>query len=385
MKIRIHYLCSNVLAIGIPLVLGLGLLNGCGGGGASTINNNPPPPQVTYVAVTDTNNNRVLIFDSSFTTGMSASVTLGGSGLTASGMDTPLATAIDSAGNLYVADAANNRVLQFKPRFTSGMNASLAIGQPNLTTGQANTTVNGLGYPSGMVFDGSGNLWVADVFNNRVLEYQPPFATGMNASMVLGQSNFTSNGGNLGSAGLLHPRSLAMDATGNLWVVDSSNNRVLEYEKPFTSGMAASLVIGQTGFVAFVGADSANGLDYPFGIAFDSAGDLWVGDVYNNRVLEFKPPFSTGMSANLVLGQTGFTEGTSATTQNGFDEPFGISFDGSGNLWVTDNQNNRTLEFSSPFTNNQNASLVLGQANFTTGTATSTSNGMSRPLGVMAF
>jgi hypothetical protein len=82
--------------------------------------------------------------------------------------------------------------------------------------------------------------------------------------------------------------------------------------------------------------------------------------------LEFVPPFANGMSASLVLGQADFTTSTRATTQSGLSGPEGITFDGGGNLWVADGGNGRTLEFTPPFSSGQNASLVLGVANFTT-------------------
>ena len=322
-----------------------------------------------------------------------ASFTANTVGLSATGMNSPSSTAQDSAGNLYVSDHLNNRVLQFKPPFTNGMSASLAIGQPDLVTGTPDTTQNGFGAnpangfvggPVGMAFDSSGNLWVVDFSNHRILQFKPPFATGMNASLVIGQANFTSSVAATTNSGLTGPEFIAFDGSGNLWVTDTFNNRVLEFKPLFADGMTASLVIGQTDFVSHGAATTASGLDFPTGAAFDRNGNLWIADTDNSRVLQFKPPFANGMSASLVLGQANFTTNTAATTQNGLRRPFGLGFDSSGDLGVADAENNRTLGFKQPFSNNQNANLVLGQPDFATSTAATTAAGQEFPFAVLA-
>ncbi len=373
--------------------LALGFLLSCSSSSSSI---SPPPLSHTtrYLVVSDSYNSRVLIYNSPFGTDESASVVLGqsqfttsGFGVTANEMDRPGDTAEDSAGNLYVSDSLNNRVLQFQPPFTTGMAASLVIGQPDFTTGARNTSQNGLFAPGGSAFDSSGDLWVVDNGNNRILQYKTPFANGMNASLVLGQANFTSGSyggppqGATTNSGLDVPYEIAFDASGDLWVSDSQNHRVLEFEPPFANGMAARLVIGQTDFVSNGFGTSASALFGPFGVAFDSAGNLWIGDEGNSRVLQFTPPFSTGMSASLVLGQPNFTSGSYGLAQNEMRAPFGIAFDSSGNLYVADYANDRTLQFTPPFSNNQNASLVLGKPDFTTGGEQTSATGQSQPTG----
>jgi len=142
----------------------------------------------------------------------------------------------------------------------------------------------------------------------------------------------------------------------------------VEYVPPFSNGMDATLVLGQPDFTTNNSNTTQNGLSYPRGLAFDSSGNLWVADADNSRVLEYTSPFSTGMNATLVLGQSSFTVGTSNITQNGFYLPAGLVFDTSGNILVGDWQNSRALVFAPPFSNGMNASLVLGQADFTHGT-----------------
>ena len=101
-------------------------------------------------------------------------------------------------------------------------------------------------------------------------------------------------------------------------------------------------------------------------------------------MLRFQPKFANGMSAGLVLGQASFTTRNNATTRNGLSGPFAITFDSSDNLGVADQNNNRTLGFSFPFSNNQNATFVLGQADFTSAVGATTATGQNSPLAVSA-
>lgn len=372
----------------------------------------------TAVIVTDSNNNRVLVYDAPVSTGQSANVVLGQlnfttatTGTTASTMNQPVSTAEDSAGNLYVADGLNCRVIQFQPPFTNGMNASVVLGQPNLSTGNCpvgisastlgnNTTANGDQVDS-VAIDSSGDLWVADSASSRVLEYQPPFSNGMAATLAIGQADLTSGNPNqvLGggapptSSSLFDPGLFTFDSSGNLWIPDLNNNRLLEFKPPFTTGMAASLVLGQADFTQNSGnqggAVAANTLSFPVGAAFDSSGNLWVADALNNRVLEFEPPFSTNMAASLVLGQANLTDNLPnqnllAPTSATLSLPFQVMFDSNGQLYVPDFGNNRTLVFAPPFSTGMNATLVIGQGNFVTATQATTAAGQTGPRGVTA-
>ena len=353
------------------------LLSGCGIFGGSS-------SKTKSLIVGDYDNFRVLIYEAPFSTNQSASVALGQSsltaatqGTTASAMDRIDGVTTDADGNIWVVEE-NCRILQFQRPFTTGMSASVVVGKPDFTTaGCANApTASEIGYGVGLAFDGSGNLWVADWTNNRVMEFKSPFTNGMAATLVLGQADFThGNGACTATSGssLCAPRDIVFDASGNLWVADGDNNRILQFKKPFSNGMAATLELGQPAATAFTTKDvnsgglSASSLSTPNGLAFDSRGNLWVADWHNNRVLEFKSPFSNGMVASLVLGQTGFTTATTGTTSATFNGSADVAFDSGGDLYVTDDSNNRTLIFAPPFSNGMAATTVLGQADFTHG------------------
>src|SRR5579883_9359 len=283
--------------------------------------------------------------------------------------------------NVAIPDTNNNRVLIYAPPFTTNENATLVLGQPDFTTVTSGITASTLSTPAYAAYDQFGDLFVSDMGNCRVLEYKADrvmirygqLSNGMSASVVFGQADFTSNScGSVSPNTLDTPTGVAVDSQGNLWVSDSSHGRVLEYVPPFTNGMAAALAIGRPdrtsggpcGRPASVG-DST--LCEPLGIAFDPSGNLWVADMNDNRVLEFKPPFSRGMPATVALGQPDLFSGmqcggpTSPATGNALCAPLGIASDKSGNLWVADSVDHRVLEFVPPFSNGMTASVVLGQ------------------------
>ena len=324
-----------------------------------------------------------------FTTGMPASLVIGQTDFLSNvvatsqtGLRNPAFLAFDAVGNLWASDSHNGRVLMFEPPFTTGMPASLVIGQADFVSLNVNPSQSVLGTPEGLGFDFSRNLWVADFGCNRVLMFRPPFTNGMLASLVIGQTAYNQCGIATSQTGLNRPFGLAFDATGNLWVAESNNNRVLMFKPPFSTGEAASLVIGHKSFSWGGPATNQTGLSGPTGLAFDSVGNLWVADKVNNRVLMFKPPFSTDMPASLVIGQSTFTSNSAAHTQTGLWQPSSLGFDTSSNLWVADTFNTRVLSFAPPFSNGMPASLVIGQTDFVHNGGTTSQTGLKNPVGL---
>lgn len=272
-------------------------------------------------------------FSPPFTNDMNSSQSLGPfpscnlDQITANSIAEPIALLVGSGGSLWIADATLSRVMEFDPPLNSSSQATLEIGQSfmdftyaynpcNQGNGTGARTADTLCMPIGLTLDPTGNLWVADHLNSRVLEYTAPLSDGMGASLVLGQASGTALVESPVSATSLYtPVSVLFDRDGNLWVSDSGNNRVLEYIPPFSNDMAATTVIGQLDPTdgapnQVIGAGpAANTLSYPSGLSFDSEGNLWVADSGNSRVLMFAPPFSTGMSASMVIGQLDFTHG----------------------------------------------------------------------------
>ncbi|MBI5245183.1 MAG: fibronectin type III domain-containing protein [Elusimicrobia bacterium] len=323
-----------------------------------------------------------------FSTGQNASLVIGQSDFTTrtSGVSAAKLTwpriAFDASGNLWVSDEGNQRILRFAPPFSNGMSADLVLGQADFISNAPGLAANKLNTPTNLAFDAFGNLWAVDYGNHRVLRFSPPLSTGMSANLVLGQGSFTTNNFATTGAGLKNPYGATVDESGNLWVADKGNNRVLRFSPPFSNGMAAGLVLGQAGFTAGVAALSAAGLDSPLDVKIDASGRLWVADYGNNRALRYTPPFASGMSADLVVGQPDFNSKTAALSQSGLNASYAVSLDSASRAWVLDRNNNRALRFSPPFSSGMNADLVLGQADFISSAAATTQNGLRLPLGL---
>ena len=283
-------------------------------------------------------------------------------GVSANSLDYLGGVAVDSSGNLYVADAGNNRVLFYPAGSTTatrvyGQNGSFTTNTPN----NGGVSANSLWNPVGVAVDSSGNLYVADDYNNRVLFYPAGSTT---ATRVYGQGgNLTTNAQNNGGVSansLAWPFAVALDGGGNLYVADYVNSRVLFYPSGSTT---ATQVYGQGGSftsgVANNGGISANSLDEPSGLALDSSGDLYVADLQNNRVL-FYPSGST--TATQVYGQgDSFTAGVindGGVSANSLNNPLALTVDSSGDLYVVDRSNNRVLFY--PF-GSTTATRVYGQ------------------------
>jgi phospholipase C/sugar lactone lactonase YvrE len=190
-----------------------------------------------------------------------------------SGLLNPAAVALDGAGNLYISDAGNSRVLVV-PNEQGGLN-SADITIPN---------ISGLGSPSGLATDGGGNLYVADAANGQVLEVP---AGG-------GQSNTL-------ASGLNSPQGIAVDAAGNVYA--SSGNTVNEY----LAGGGTPITMG-------------GGYNNPQALAVDASGEVYVADTGNSRIVTVSP----GGASQAALPATGLIS------------PQGIALDAFGDVYITD-------------------------------------------------
>jgi hypothetical protein len=308
-----------------------------------------------------------------FFTGMAASVALGAPNLTSHWTGTPRNNSsfgpdpelacVDGQGDIWVPNFSGARVTEFTPPFVSGEAASVVLGQPNFTATLHNTTSTTMETAAACTTDAHGDLWVSDYVNERVLEFVPPFHTGQAASLVLGQSSFAGNAPGTTAENLSGPVGLAFDSNGDLWVADSGNNRVLEFTPPFSTGMSASIVLGQPNLTTGYEGRSASNLSEPQGIAF-AYGVLWVADFGNDRVVGFAAPFSTAEGATYLFGQSSFAS-SGATGPGAFAEAASVAGDSRGDLWVSDFSGNRVVEFEPPFTTFENASVVIGQTTLT--------------------
>ena len=287
--------------------------------------------------------------------------------------------AVDNSGNLWVSDYRNGRVTEYLSPFSNGESAALEIGATDFSAGSC-ATGNPLCEPEGIAFDPSGNLWVADSQNASVQEFRVPFSTGEDSSVLLGGESLISGP----SQTDMNPLGLAFDSSGNLWVADSGFNRILEFTPPFTNHEAAALVIGQADFTTNWNNLNQSKLSDPEGLTFDHSGNLWVADTLDNRVLEFKAPFSNRESASIAIGQPDLSSTSGNTTQSTLDQPSSVVFDAHGDLWVSDSGNNRVAEFTPPFTTGMNATVLIGQVSYFFSNIGSDQSSLFGPKGIAA-
>src|SRR5262245_22737612 len=305
------------------------------------------------------------------------------------GFSLGLATALSAQSNLNRTPA----------REVGHPQLTLNTKSPNLVEGRE------LYEPRGIAVDTSVNppvLYVSDFWNNRVLGWKnaSAFANGAKADLVVGQKDFFSTSvggpGQPFATGLYLPSGLAVDKAGNLYVIDTGNNRILRFPKPYSqTEQFPDLVIGQTGFSCATCRSPNSGVasgasartvnifngSGPFvaGIAFDAQENLWFTDSANNRVLRYPASAlgavaSPGPAADLVLGQTDFVTITLpqqpqdqiAQNKSILVQPSSLAFDPAGRLFVSDSAD-RVLVFQpnlSPqtFDNGRAALRILGLA-----------------------
>lgn len=273
--------------------------------------------------------------------------------------------------------------------------ANLVIGQRDFVTSAFSgpySSIN-MNYTAAVAIDSNtGKVFVADSDGDRVLRFgsASSLANGAPAEAVLGQSNFVDSDTATTRTTMADPEGMCVDRFGRLWIADLSNNRVLLFEAASfrATGSQADRVFGQPDFTTGSGAAQANKMSNPTGVWVDSADRLWVADSGNHRVLRFDSisTKSSGASANGVLGQANFTTGTAGSGATGMQWPGGIAISPSGSLFVACRDAHRILRFDSAatLTNGAPATRVFGQLDFT-GTASGLSATSLNAPGGMAI
>ncbi len=229
-------------------------------------------------------------------------------------MDSPQGVAVDSAGNLYIADTANNVVRRVTRdgiivRFAG--NGTAGFGGDNGAAAGAQ-----LSTPLGLAVSASGNVYIADALNGRVRAVSPA-------------GTITSAGG---STSLGTPAGVAVDASGNLFVADFANHRVRKVAADGTVSTVAGS--GSQGYAGDGGPATSAQLNLPRGVAVDAAGNLYIADTGNNvvRRVDTKGTIST-IAGN---GAAGFTGDGGLATLAQITNPVAIAVDAAGGVYVTD-------------------------------------------------
>jgi sugar lactone lactonase YvrE len=243
----------------------------------------------------------------------------------------PRGISLDSSGNLYLADRWNNRIR----KIAGGTISTIAgNGQANFGGDGGAATSAQLSYPNGIAVDHTGNIYIADLLNNRVRVVTP---TGtINTYAGNGIPGFGGDGGAATNAELNQPSGLAIDSSGNLYIADSNNSVVRMVN---TQGVISTVAGtgGVGGYSGDGGAATKATLLAPIGVAVDSSGNIYIADYYG-WIREVNA--STGVISTIAgNGTNGYTGDGGPATSAQFYNPIGVAVDSSGNVYVADSGN----------------------------------------------
>ncbi len=266
-----------------------------------------------------------------------------GQGSNANQLSIPYGIDVDSSGNIYIADRYNHRIIKYAPGASSGtvVAGGNGIGSEN----------NQFKYPFDVDIDSSGNIFVTDVENHRVMKWEPGASSG---TVVAGNGSSGNGNGNLHN-----PYNSFLDSSGNLYVADNINHRIMKWEPGASSG---TVVAGGNGE-----GSGNNQLHYPNDVFVDASLNIYVSVSYygNGRVMKWAPGATEG---TLVAGGNG-----SGSEDNQLYQPYGLHVDSEENIYVSDS-NNRVMKWG---LGAAEGVLVAG-----TGTSGSGTNQLNKPRGI---
>jgi GNAT superfamily N-acetyltransferase len=293
-------------------------------------------------------------------------------------LDTPTGIAVDSSGNIFIADSHNHRIR----KITSGTITTIAgTGFAGFSGDGSAATSAKLDLPSGIAVEASGNLYIADTNNHRIREI-----SGGTISTIAGDGEelYAGDGGAATAAALDSPTSVAVSNTGIVYIADRLNQRM----RAVTVGGVISTVAGSglPSFSGSFGGDGANAsaaaLARPAGVSVDASGNVFIADTDNQRIRKF---VNGGSIVTVVgTGNQGFAADGGLATSAVLDTPKAVVPDAAGNLSVADTLDQRVRKASLPvltfsneavgvlsatqpvtLTNSGTGSLAVGSISFT--------------------
>jgi uncharacterized protein (TIGR03437 family) len=252
---------------------------------------------------------------------------------TSASLSLPVGIALDTAGNLFIADSGNERIRKVSANGTIATVAGNGSFQFSGDGGPATSAA--VGFPQAVALDASGNLFIADPFNDRVRKVS---TSGIITTVAGGGGSGLSGDGGPATSAFLVPSGLAVDVFGNLFVADTGNDRI---RKISTSGIITT-VAGGGNSVGDGGPATAALLNYPQGVAVDASGNLFIADATRIR----KVSSSGIITTSAGNGVSGFSGDGGPATSGSVSYPQGVAVDASGNLLIADTGNERIREVS---------------------------------------
>ena len=271
----------------------------------------------------------------------------------------PTRVAVDGAGNVYVADLSNHRIRKIT---TSGVVSTLAGSGTSGYTDGTGTSAQ-FNSPTGVAVDGAGNVYVADQGNHRIRKITTSGVVSTLAGSTYGYTDGTGT-----SAKFYNPFGVAVDGAGNVYVADQGNHRI---RKITESGVVSTLAGSTYGYTDGTGTSAK--FAYPFGVAVDGAGNVYVADYNNQRIRKIT---ASGVVSTLAGSTYGYRDGTGTSAQ--FAYPFGVAVDGAGNVYVADESNHRIRKITASGV----VSTLAGSGTSGNADGTGTSAKFKNPTGV---
>jgi uncharacterized protein (TIGR03437 family) len=262
-----------------------------------------------------------------------------GSAATSAALAGPFGMAVDKTGNIYIADQFNNRIRKVD---TSGNISTVAgNGTAGYSGDGAAATSAELSDPESVAVDSSGNLYIADTGNSVVRKVTSSGTISTIAGNTTAGAGYSGDGAAATSAQLFHPTSMVLDSKGNLYIADTSNNivRILTTDGNINT-FAGNFGAGN-GFTGDGGPATSARLNNPEGLAIDSAGNIYIADGNNNRIRVVSA--ATGTITTVAGSSTigGFSGDGGLATKAKLDIPKGVAVDSIGNIYIADSFNSK--------------------------------------------
>ena len=252
-------------------------------------------------------------------------------------LSSPVDLAVDRAGNIYIADASNNRIR--KLTLSTGIISTVAGTGGKVYNGDnIDATTAAINGPEGVGVDGVGNIYITDTENHRIRKVTA--STGKITTIAgTGFKGFSIDGTNATLANLQRPSSVAVDAAGNIYIADTRNQRIRKVSA--STGIISTVAgTGTAGFTGDGGQATNATLFNPLAVATDKDGNVYIADTLNHCIR--KVTVSTGIITTIAgTGDRGYDGDNKNARGAQLRDPKGVSVDRLGNVYIADSNNYR--------------------------------------------